>query len=305
MKAARLFATRLILALLVTVGSARLAAAAAPIYEGSFTSASLCSPRAVATVPSGNVLVGSDCQNDHMEQFTSSGAFVGTWGFPAGFGGPPNGVAVDHSGNVYATDSQGGRVLGFTISGVPTTNWGPFSQPVDLDVDASGNVFILEMDANLVWKYAPNGAPLKRIGSSGGGPGQFESPIGIGLDASGRVYAADNVRNRILRFLPNGNFDMEFPVPVPPTDVAVGPDGNVYVIGADFATEVGQAYQYSPSGVLLQSFGSLYGPLRIVIDPNGSMFVSEELGGKISKFQIDVSTPTVNITLGRIKAMYR
>jgi streptogramin lyase len=106
---------------------------------------------------------------------------------------------------------------------------------------------------------------------------------------------------RILRFLANGNFDMEFTPAVAPSDVAVGPDGNIYVIGY----EASKAYQYSPSGALLLSFqppNGLEGALRITIDPTGTMFITDR---QINKFQIDTSTSTMTTTLGRLKAMYR
>src|SRR5215831_6846921 len=94
------------LAFLLTLGSARMALAAAlPIYLGSLTSANLCSPRGVALSSSGDVFVGSDCgPGQHIEHFNAAGVLVGTWGFPDGFFGSPNGVTMDGSGNLYVTD---------------------------------------------------------------------------------------------------------------------------------------------------------------------------------------------------------
>jgi DNA-binding beta-propeller fold protein YncE len=298
-----------ILAILITTGAARLAVAAAPVYEGSFTSAGLCSPRGVDFSPSGDVFVGSDCHLQmHMEHFTSAGELVGTWAFPAGYFGSPNGVALDGSGNVYVTDYEGGRILKLTSSGALITSWGSLSGPVDLAVDGSGNIFVLELAGKRVQKYTANGSPLAMIGSAGTGPGQFQSPHGMGLDAGGRLYVADWSRKRILRFLADGSFDMEFATPVQPEDVAVGPDGNIYVIRFYTNGEYGQVYQYSPSGVLLQRFGAptgMDGAFRIAITPSGTIFITVQLEDRVTKFQLDISTSAVSTTFGRIKALYR
>src|SRR5262245_13108393 len=93
----------LILALLVCPCFGRTAAVAALFFQGTFTSASLCSPRGIDTSPSGDVFVGSDCGRSlhHIERFTAVGGLVGTWGFSSGYQGSPNGVALDGSGHVF------------------------------------------------------------------------------------------------------------------------------------------------------------------------------------------------------------
>jgi DNA-binding beta-propeller fold protein YncE len=176
---------------------------------------------------------------------------------------------------------------------------GQFEGPVDVAVDGSGNVFVSEINGTRIQKFTNDGAYLATIGSVG----LFQSPNGIGLDAGGRLYVADNSRNRILRFLANGSFDMEFATPAPPYDVAVGPDGNVYVV--EFA---GGAQQFSSSGTLLLSFGSfsaLDGPFRIAISPAGALYITEQNPNRVMMFQIDQATAASRTTFGRLKAMYR
>lgn len=293
----------LILAILVTPGFARIAAAAAPVFQGTFTSVDLCSPRGIGLSPSGDVFVGSDCGNplQHMAHFTAAGTLVGTWTFGAAYSGPPNGVAVDGAGNVFVAGSDGGYVLKFSNSGALTTIFAAPSYPVDIAVDGSGNVFVVELDGKRVQKFTNTGAFLTTIGSAGTGPGQFQSPVGVAVDASGRLYVADARRGRILRFLANGSFDMEFTSLGAPYDMAVGPDGNIYVIGDE-------VYQYSPSGVLLLSSSSPYGlylAFRIAISPTGAIFITEQNSNRITKFQIDQTTSATRTTFGRLKAMYR
>lgn len=302
----------LILAILIPPTFARIAVAAVPpAFQGTFTSASLCSPRGIGLSPSGDVFVGSDCLNPHMQRFTAAGALLGTWPFPSGYEGSPNGVAVDGSGSVFVTDYDGARVHKFTSSGALVTTWGStgvapgqFSQPVDIAVDVSGNVYVVELNGKRVQKFTNGGSYLATIGSAGSGPGQFQSPLGLAIDATGRIYVADADRLRILRFLANGTFDMEFAVPVAPTDVAVGPDGNIYVIHFDPSP----VRQYSPGGVLLQGFGppgGLAGPYRITISPAGAIFITEQYNTRVTKFQIDLTTTTARTTFGRLKALYR
>jgi sugar lactone lactonase YvrE len=293
----------LIFVILTGSGFARIAADAPPVFLGTFTHFGLCSPRGVDLSPSGDVFVGSDCQNPHMQRFTAAGGFVTSWGFPAGYLGSPNGVAIDGSGNVFVTDYELNRVYKFTNAGALVISWATAQQPVDVVVDGSGNVLVLALGGQQLQKFTNDGVFLGTIGSAGSGPGQFQYPEGLALDASGRIYVADFSR-RILRFLPDGSFDMEFTTPASPLDMAVGPDGNIYVITGD----LNQIYQYSPSGVLLSTFSSPVGmdlAFRIAISPTGVIYIAEQRNNRVQRFQIDTTVSTAPITFGRLKAMYR
>jgi len=159
-----------------------------------------------------------------------------------------------------------------------------------------------------VQKLSSTGTQLAVIGSGGSGPGQFQDPSGIGLDEGGRLYVTDYTRKRILRFKTDGSFDMEFATPVAPTDVAVGPDGNIYVITFDINGNYSQVRQFSPTGQLLLEFGAptgMDGAFRILISPAGKIYITVQRPNSVAKFQIDMSTPAVPSTFGRVKALYR
>jgi DNA-binding beta-propeller fold protein YncE len=295
----------LVLGVLTSPGSAGIAAAAAPVFQGIITSPTLCSPRGTAVAPGGGLFVGSDCSSlHHMEQFDAAGGLVASWGFTPRYLGPPNGVAIDGSGNVLVIDMFNSRLLKYTSSGEFIDSWNAGASPVDVAVDGFGDVFVADYDAKLVRKTTSTGVPLATFGGPGSTPGRFQFVNGVGVDASGRVYGADPARVRVVRFLADGTFDMEFAPPSPPADVAVGPDGNIYVVSFDS----NQAYQYSSAGVLLQSFGSPLGldqPFRIVIDSTGALFITEQYPNRVSKFQIDLVTPAMPLTFGHLKAIYR
>jgi sugar lactone lactonase YvrE len=96
----------------------------------------------------------------YVQKFDTSGQLMLEWGAngtgPGEFIGPSNGgpdsIAVDGSGNVYATDPGNYRVQ----------------------------------------KFDPRGNFLRAFGSIGQGPGQFISgPYGLAVDGVGNVYASD------------------------------------------------------------------------------------------------------------------
>ena len=285
-----------------------------PTFVGTFTSPDLCGPGGIGLSPSGDVFVGSDCTlNQHVAHYTASGGLVGTWEFPkgpTGFQGPPDGVAADGSGNVFVVDYAGNAVYKYASSGALLALWrnvgpapGIFSGPEDVAVNAAGEVFVVELHGTRVRKFTNAGSYLMTIGSAGSGPGQFEDPLGIGLDASGRLYVVDSGRMRVLRFRADGTFDMEFATQAQRNDVAVGPDGNVYVTG--YGGPVGQ---YSPSGVLVQEFGppgGLTSAFRIAISPDGAIFIPEGDNNRVAVFQIETATRAERTSFGRLKAMYR
>ena len=105
----------------------------------------------------------TDQDNDRVEEFDSSGAFVRAIGSSGNGDGQlhtPYGVAVDGSGNVYVADYLNNRVEEFSSAGI-------FKQI---------------------------------IGSEGSGNGQFDTPAGVAFDSSGNLYVADQGNNRIQKF---------------------------------------------------------------------------------------------------------
>lgn len=78
-----------------------------------------CWPESVAIDGDGNVYV-ADSNNDRIQKFSSTGAFIAKWGSAGNGDGQfndPTGISIDGNWNVYVADSGNNRIQKFTSSG--------------------------------------------------------------------------------------------------------------------------------------------------------------------------------------------
>jgi uncharacterized protein (TIGR03437 family) len=213
----------------------------------------------------------------------------------------PSGVAVDASGNVYisCSDGGGGYILkvangslsiiagnGTLPSGTMTNGAPAVSQSIGaprlLAVDAAGNVYvaaqynggILEINTanGTVSMIAGNG----QAGFSGdGGPAinAAMTPFGVALDASGNLYIADSGNSRI-REVVNGTINT----------IAGGGSANPCTAGAIPATT---AQLHNPIGIAVHGSNVYFGD---------AFCVHELVGGSTS------GPPSINAAGGIISA---
>ena len=174
--------------------------------------------------------------------FASSGLAQGlintvagsTWTFPAGSISPATsaplgtiqGVAVDSSGNVYATDFGNRTVVKITVSsntltvvagngtfgysgdGGPATS-ASLSLAFGVAVDSLGNVFIADTLNQRVRKVTVSTGVITTVAGNGvagfsGDSGlatsaSLNNPTGVAVDASGNLYIADRDNHRIRK----------------------------------------------------------------------------------------------------------
>jgi hypothetical protein len=72
-----------------------------------------------------------------------------------------------------------------------------FSNPIDIDSDSEGNIYVLDLRELTIKKYDANGIFKKTIGRKGQGPGEFQYPYGFCIDGSDFIYITDAVNRRI------------------------------------------------------------------------------------------------------------
>ncbi|MBL7895707.1 MAG: T9SS type A sorting domain-containing protein [Bacteroidia bacterium] len=195
---------------------------------GTATLAQFYNPRGIELDPMGNIYI-ADGQNHRIRKINTSGivntiAGNGVPGF-SGDGGlattanirEPWDVALDAIGNVYFADAGNHRIRKIDTGGIITTVAGigtaGFSgdgglaslaqlySPQAIELDATGNIYVVEFGNNCVRKINSSGVitTIAGIGGLYGNTGdgglatlaKLGNPRGLALDASGNIYVAD------------------------------------------------------------------------------------------------------------------
>ena len=159
-------------------------------------------PTDVAFGPDGTVYVSDGYINTRVVRFSPDGRYLGQWGRPGKRAAEfdlPHGIAVDSAGRVYVADRENYRIQIFDAVGRYLAEW---------DTDRLGD---------------PYGVSAARDGSI--------YVIDVG-------FQAEETRARIVRLTPRGQVLGTFTAATSRTgtvlghDVAVAPDGTVYVADA-------------------------------------------------------------------------
>ena len=238
-------------------------------------------PTGIAIDATGNLYI-ADENNRAIRRISTSGiittvAGTGQFGYSGDNGqatkaklAGPQGVAVDASGNLYIADSGNERIRYVNISGIITTIAGTgaagfsgdssaataatFSNPVGVALDASGNVYVADLDNNRIRRFVVGGAVTTFAGTTtsagDGGPSTQArvEPWAVAVDSSGNLYIADRSEQRVRKVAPSGTISTvagtgqtgfggdngpgALALLSTPNDVAVDASGNVYIADA-------------------------------------------------------------------------
>ena len=216
----------------------------------------------------------------------------------------PQGIAADANGNLYVAAPQDNRVLVFpTATGslgsatnvfgqsdfttttantktFPQASSSTLSSPVDVKVDANGNVFVSDSSNNRVIKIPAGSKSANQVwGQSGfvsNGPNQIKAasitfPYQITIDYSQApfaLYVSDTVNNRVLVWKDSVRFRSG-----DPADAVIGQPGL-----QSAAANVDSGAAQTPTST------SLSGPTGIAVDPSGTLYVADSGNNRVLRF---------------------
>ena len=126
----------------------------------------------------------------------------------------PVDIAVGPGGKeLFITSNNTHQVVVFSNKGEFLRAWGgegeddgQFIYPATIDIDSSGNVYVVDVINARVQKFDSAGNHLLTIGKQGGKAGTFYRPKGVAVDTTGNIYVSDSFLGVVQVFSPDGEF---------------------------------------------------------------------------------------------------
>lgn len=173
-------------------------------------------PIGIAVGPHGRLFVG-DRNNHRVQAFARDGSFVRAWGQPGTRVGEfrePHDVAADDE-FVYVADLWNQRVQAFDGDGQPMfviTGAPSLSSPRGLAVH-DRRVYVAEAAAGRVTAYDRGGALVATYGTAGGSElGHLVEPVDVAVAPNGDVWVVNSGNNRLERFAADGRAVGSIPI---------------------------------------------------------------------------------------------
>jgi hypothetical protein len=201
----------------------------------------------------------------------------------------PTSIAIDASGNAWATNGGANSVSKFSSTGAPISpsagyTGGGLTIPSAIAIDASGDVWVAN-HYNSISELSSNGSPISADGYGGGG---LNIPAAIAIDAPGNIWVGNSSSTYVSKFssggtpvTPNGFSGGGINDPV---SIAIDASGNVWTAnyGHNSVSEIN-----SSGGALSPATGYTGGGMSdsegIAIDNAGAAWTANYLDNSVSK----------------------
>jgi sugar lactone lactonase YvrE len=172
----------------------------------------------------------------------------------------------------------------------------PAAEPIDLEVDRDGRLYILERAEARVVVTDADGAALAAIGGLGTGDGFFMEPTGIGLDHDGNLYVADAATDKVQVF----NASFQHTATWGRSGTRRGEMSDVRGIGIEYDGRIlvadaanGRVDEYRPHGYFVKDIGKgiMTSPRDVVWTGGGRFAVSDSGTGEVNLHSTGRVTP--------------
>lgn len=173
-------------------------------------------PTDVAVLRDGSFYVSDGYKNTRVMKFSADGKFDFEWGTKGKGNGEfnlPHGIAIDTQGRVIVCDRENERLQIFDDRGRFIAAWkGPhLGKPYGVEAGPEGRLIIIDggspsLKPELRGKAVEldaSGAVLDTFGSFGSAPGQFQLGHDIAIGPDGAVYVAEGTGVRVQKFVRN------------------------------------------------------------------------------------------------------
>lgn len=221
-------------------------------WQGEYSAdAALITPSDIVVDSDGFVYVSTQ-GTLHIKKFDPDGNFVHQWGSGGNAPGEINlsaGIAADAENNIYVADFNNIRIQKFDSEGNFLLEWPtePPRGPASVVVDAEGYVYVdnFTRHDHHLQKFDSEGNVVHQWGETGTEPGQIAAggttgPEDIALDPDGNIYVADRLNARIQKFAPDGTL--------------------LQIFGGEPSKD---------------GYGLFYYPLGVAIDADGNIYVAD------------------------------
>ena len=217
----------------------------------------------------------------------------------------PSGIAVDQSGNVFLSDTEGQRVLKFSAQGqllavagkryTKSELEGEFNDPIGIAVASNGDIIVCDKGNHRIQVFDSQLNFKRSFGKQGKKTNEFHHPRDVAFDSEGNVYVVDCSNFCVKVFTKDleplrqiGSEGNEYHHFRAPMNICI--DSNDFVYVTDRYKHC--VMVFDPTGVFKMSCAE-YGkytdglfnhPRGIAVDALGRVYVCDQLNSRVQVF---------------------